>query len=142
MAELKVTPILSFKGQCADAIALYEKAFGAVVIEKIHYSQADPKDIQFKNGEENLIFYSEIAIGNDILLLGDSTCDPTLDQPQTRVSFVVNFDTAAELHTAYAILAQNATILEPLTATTYCTGVVSLQDQFNISWQLMSGYAG
>jgi hypothetical protein len=70
--KLSVTPCLGFNGQCNQAIELYKEAFGAKVIEKLHYSEADPKDFQCQNeAEKDFVFYSEIMIGNQRIMLGD-----------------------------------------------------------------------
>jgi len=142
-ATLQVTPGLGFSGQCQQAMELYKKAFGAQIITKIHYSEANPKDFVFKNeAEKDFIYYSEMAIGNTVISLGDDP-DGLLDkksQGASQVSLLIEFETVEKLNAAYQIISEGATILKPICSTTYCTGYVSLVDKFGIHWDLMSGY--
>jgi len=141
--SLQVTPGLGFKGQCNQAIELYQKAFGAQIVEKINYSQADPKDFKCKPEEKDYIFYSEMAIGNHIISLGDDSDGGLGKMGKTSdMSLLIEFDTVEKLNAAYTVIAEGATIITPMTSSTYCTGYVSLVDKFGIHWDLMSGYKG
>jgi len=144
-ALLKVTPALSFRGQCSQAIELYKEAFGAEVVTMIRYSDADPADLQYSEAEKDFVYYGEMVIGNTLITLADdSACvldEKTLGKA-SQDSLLIEFDSADELQAAYKILADNATIIIPMCSTTYCSGYVSLVDKFGIHWYLMSGYAG
>lgn len=145
MVKVKMTPALGFKGECNQAIELYEKAFGAKIREKVLYSQADPKDFQCKPEEKDFVFYAEISIGNKRISLGDDSVgllDSEMQGNSHRISLLMEFESDEALKTAYEILSDGATILTPLCNTTYCTAYVVLVDKFGISWSLMSGYAG
>jgi len=144
VAQLKVSIALSFRGQCNEAIALYEKAFGATVVEKLCYGDANPADFVCKPGEEQHVFYGEIAIGNQLISVGDDSLNLTDNgtaQSKT-MSLLVEFASDEQLKVALDIISEGATILEPLNNTSYCTAYVVLQDKFGIRWDLMSGYEG
>ncbi|MCL2420697.1 MAG: pyridoxamine 5'-phosphate oxidase family protein [Defluviitaleaceae bacterium] len=144
-AALKVTPALGFKGQCNQAIALYEKAFGAKIIEKLHYKDADPKDLQYKEAEKDFVYYSEMVIGNQLIVLGDDSegiLDENSQGRSSAISLLVEFETVDELKAAYNLISDGATILTPMSDTTYSTGYITLVDKFGIHWDLLSGYAG
>jgi len=135
-AILKLTPGLGFKGQCVQATELYEKAFGARVIEKIRY--ADAKDLQYKEVEKDFVFYSEMVVGNQIISLGDSS-EP---DGELGISLLIEFDTMDELNAAYKIMSDGAKIVTPMGSSSYCDAYVSLVDKFGIHWDFMSGYTG
>jgi len=141
---LQVTPALAFNGQCNQAIELYKKAFGAELVTKIYYWEADPKDLQYNEAEKDFVFYSEMVIGNRLISLGDDSglLDKTTPSKASAVSLLVEFETVAELEAAYKIMAEGATIVTPISTsgTTYCSGYVSLVDKFGVHWTLMSGY--
>ena len=143
---LRVTPGLGFRGQCNQAIELYKKAFGAELLSKLHYSDADPKDLQYHENEKDFVFYAEMVIGNHLISLGDDSENILKEDTQGKVSAIsllVEFETVEALNAAYEIMADGATIVTPLgSGTTYCSGYVSLVDQFGIHWDLMSGYTG
>jgi len=143
----KIVPILSFAGQANQAIELYTNAFGAVVKEKLLFSDANPKDLQYKDEEKDLIYYSEITIGGQTIALGDDS--DAVKNGITKVSgnsflvdLLVHFDSDEELKTAYEILSQEAIITVPLMSQTYCSLTCALVDKFGGRWQLMSGYGG
>ena len=138
----KFTPCISFKGQCSQAIELYKEAFGAKVRELVRYGEADPKDFQCKDEEKDFVFYSEIMIGRNRFSLGDDSLGIYDDGKSNKISFLIEFESDDALNTAYKVLSDGATILTPMSSTTYCTAYVVLEDKFGISWQLMSGYAG
>jgi len=142
---ISLTPILGFRGQCREAMELYQKAFGAEIVTNISYATADPKDFQYQPDQADYIYYAEMAIGNHLLSLGDDSANLLGEATQgnsSPISLLLQFESAEELQAAYEQISSGATILEPLTSTTYCTGCVTLVDKFGISWQLMSGYAG
>jgi len=144
---LKVTPGLGFRGQCNQAMELYQKAFGGTVIEKILYAEADPADFQCKKGEENFVFYAEMIIGNHLISLGDDSegkLGETAQGKASAISLLIEFETVEELQAAYEIIADGAAIITPMSTdgATYCAGYASLVDKFGIHWDLMSGYIG
>ena len=144
MTKVKMTPTLSFSGQCNEAMKLYEKAFGAKIREKVLYSQADPKDFQCKPEEKDFVYYAEISIGNKRISLGDDSVG-LLNKVQGnshKISLLMEFESDEDFKVAYELFSDGATILTPLCKTTYCTAYVVLEDKFGIAWQLMSGYAG
>jgi len=144
----KFSPILIFTGQANHAIKLYEKAFGAEVKVKMLYSDADPKDLQYKEEEKNFVYHAQIKIGEQILMLGDDSAavpqDGAIATPNKSflIDIVVDFDSDDELKSAYEVLSDGATITTPLCNQTYCSLTCALVDKFGGRWQLMSGYKG
>ena len=141
---LKFTPCIGFQGQCSEAIELYKKAFDAKVRELVLYSQADPKDFQYKEAEKDFVYYAEIMIGRQRVSLGDDSLGLLEEGDQEKsnqIDFLIEFDSEEALNTAYKILSDGAKIMTPMTSTTYCTAYVVLKDKFGIPWQLMSGYS-
>jgi len=144
-ANIKLTPGLGFKGQCGQAIELYQKAFGAKLVTKIKYSEADPKDFICTEAEKDFIFYAEMVIGNNLFTLGDDSegklCE-NINSKASATSLLVEFETVEALTKAYEIMADGATVITPMGSSTYCTGYASLVDKYGIHWDFMSGYAG
>jgi len=137
----EVVPTLSFNGQCSQAIELYEKAFGAILVSKMLYSESDPADMDvIKEEEKDFIGYAEIAIGNTLIAMGDDADVTASGNPNT--SLMVLFSTEDELNAAYKIISEGATIIFPMCSQSYCTAYVVLIDKFGVRWDLMSGYEG
>ena len=139
-------PIISFAGNANKAIELYEKAFGAVVKEKILFSQANPKDYVASDDEKDLVYYGLFKIGKQAISFGDNSEAAKNPVPVTgnmlAMDLLVHFDTDEELKKAYEILSEGANITAPLMSQTYCSLTCALIDKFGMRWQFMSGYKG
>ena len=146
-----IEPILIFAGQASEAIDLYVNAFGARVVEKLLYADANPKDFppdwQPQPEDMHLIYHSQIKIGEQIIMLADDADAVQSGVVKTTgnsflMDLVVLFDTDEALQTAYDTLSPGATITVPLESQTYCSLTCALIDKFGGRWQLMSGYKG
>jgi len=142
----KVSPILIFARQASQAIELYVKAFAAEVKVKMLYSDASPKDLQYKEEDKDLVYHAQIKIGRQVIMLADDcrnapSGEGTVDK-SFLVDLVVEFASDDELKAAYEVLADGATITEPLCSQTYCSLTCALVDKYGGRWQLMSGYKG
>lgn len=142
----KIEPILIYAGQASQAIELYQKAFNAEVKVKMKYSDANPKDFQYKYEDEHrdFIYHAQLKIGKQVIMLCDDCRMDADAQGKTpfMIDLVVLFKTDDELKTAYEALSEGATITEPLQSQTYCSLTCALVDKFGGRWQLMSGYGG
>ncbi|MCL2857178.1 MAG: VOC family protein [Oscillospiraceae bacterium] len=140
-----IEPILIFTGQAGQAIELYKKAFGAQVKVHMLYSDADPKDLQYKDEHKNFVYHAQLKIGNQIIMIADD-CDVGASGGNQSKSFsidlVVQFDCDDELKAACELLSEGGTVTEPLCSPTFCSLSVALIDKFGGRWQLMSGYEG
>jgi len=132
-----VTPNLHFRGQCEQAIRLYEAAFGAVTRVFLRNSDADPQDANSDDKSPlNLVYHAEILIGNQRIILSDSACNET--SQGSPMSLVITLDDAAEVRRAYDVLSDGATLIHPMHSTTYSSCFVSLVDRFGMRWELMT----
>ena len=134
----KIEPMLQFNGQCADAIELYKKAFGAELAYLGTYASANPKDLPPKYNpanDANLVYHAQLMIGSQRVMLCDNLFN---DQPAGHTVYpVIQFKTAARVMAAYEILKDGAAIVGPPAATTYSECCCSLVDKFGIFWDLM-----
>jgi PhnB protein len=132
-----VTPNLHFSGECAQAIRLYEAAFGAVTKVLLRYSDADPQDL---DPSEQLpcgfVYHAEMFIGDQRVFLSDSAGNEASKGNPT--SLVITFDDAAAVRRAYDVLSAGATLIHPMQSTTYSSCFVSLVDRFGMRWELMT----
>ena len=128
---------LTFNGNCAAAIALYEVAFG-VKADALRYKDApagegyDPPP-----GTEELIMHAQFNLGsNDIYL-----CDTTPEMPSAfsnGVAIHVSLDSKEQVLAAFDILKEGGTVgMEP--AEVFWSKLFgTLEDQFGVSWMLSS----
>ena len=135
---IHVIPNLHFKGNCTQAIELYKKAFGAEVKTLLRYADANPQDFIMDDEKQgDLVYHSEILIGNNRLFLNDTTEEDF--QTGSLFSLLVHFDTNDEIMAAYELLTDGAVIVSPMESQTYCAHFASLVDKYGMRWDLMQG---
>ena len=72
----------------------------------MHYSDADPQDFKYEEINKDLVYHSQLMIGNHRILLWD---DIEEELPKKgSVYLVISFDTEEKLKSAYNILAEGA----------------------------------
>ena len=140
--KLSFAPMFNFKGECKQAIELYEKVFKAKIKVNIPFSQADPKDFKIKNEKErDFIYHAQLQIGNQVIYLCDDPAnilDNTTVGKVSMINLCMLFSSADEVKETYKILSEGATIISPMTSTTYSSCYVYLVDKFGIGWELMT----
>ena len=133
-----VTPNFNFHGQCEEAMALYERAFGATTKFVMRYSDADERDWDrpLTDDQRKMVYHAEMLIGSQRIMLAD-IIEFDLSQG-TSVFLTVTFKDAASVKGAYEVLKEGCTIVYPMTSTTYSSCFVSLIDKFGVRWALMT----
>ena len=133
-----VTPCINFAGQCEEAMALYEKAFGATTKFMVRYSDADKRDWNkpLTDDQKKMIYHAEMLIGTQRIMFADIV---EFDLSKgTSVFLTITFEDAASVKRAYEVLKEGSTIVYPMVSTTYSSCFVSLIDKFRIRWALMT----
>lgn len=133
-----VTPNINLAGQCEEAMALYEKAFGATTKLLMRYSDADERDWDkpLTDEQKKMVYHAQMLIGTQRIMFSDTVgFDPSKG---TSLSLIVTFEDAASVKRAYEVLKEGSTIVHPMVSTTYSSCFVSLVDKFGIRWGLMT----
>jgi len=128
-AKLRVE--LAFNGNCAEAIALYEKAFG-IKAEGIarydHYAET-----------ENLIMHTWLKIGNDAI--GEIGMHDRLPDNKCTygdgVSVSLGLSSADAVKTAFNVLKEGGKVGTAPETVFFSECYCEVQDKFGVSWILM-----
>ena len=133
-----VTPVFNFNGQCEEAMAFYEKAFGTTTKFIMRYSDADKRDwsIPLTDDQKNMVYHAEMLIGNQRIMFSD-IIEFDLSKG-TSLFLTIIFEDAESVKKAYEILKEGSTIVYPMVSTTYSSCFVSLIDKFGFRWGLMT----
>jgi len=138
-----VVPRILLNGQSNEALELYQKAFGAIVKEKILFADADPADFQYADkSKDGFVYYSELMVGNHMIMVTDDAGGLLSGHSGTRPSFTglcVSFDCEEKARAAYDILSVGAEILEPITSSSFYTFYTTVEDKFGVVWDLYYG---
>jgi PhnB protein len=133
-----VTPSFNLNGQCEEAIALYEKAFGATTKFIMRYSDADERDwsLPLTDEQKNMVYHAEMIIGNQRVFFSDII---EFDLAKgTSLFLAITFEDAESVKKAYKVLQEGSTIVRPMVSTTYSSCFVSFIDKFGFRWALMT----
>jgi PhnB protein len=133
---MNVMPYLAFNGNCAEALALYEKAFGIKAGDVVKYSDAPPAEgYQPPAGTENFVMHTELKLGAGTIYLCDTTPDEKCSF-SNGMSVHVSLDGEDAVKAAFDILKEGGEVgMEPeKTFWSKCFG--TLTDKFGVSWML------
>jgi len=135
---MKIAPYLQFNGNCAQALALYEKAFGAKA-EVMRYSDAPPSEgYDPPPGTENFIMHAQIVVGGAELMLCDFP--PGLQTSfGNGVAIHVTLGSEAGVKAAFDALREGGKVEMEPQETFWSKCFASLTDQFGVSWMLSLG---
>ena len=142
-APMKIRPYLTYAGQCTEAIALYERAFKAELLQIARFWEmpADPSAPPLSDEEKDLVFQAIMRFGDsDFIRMSDCYGTPLNEQETERVSIVVETTEDLVRH-AFAVLSEEGRVGIELSEQIYssCTGVVV--DKFGVMWNLVTAHA-
>jgi len=118
-----LVPHLHFRGNCKEAIALYEKAFKTKA-EKIQYDD---------NGN---VGHAEMYIHDQRVMLNDrfGKISRTTD---IAIQVVIIFENKVQLTNCYEIMKEGSVTIDEIGETFYSPCVVIFIDKFGVQWGFM-----
>ena len=132
---MKVSPYLHFNGNCAEAIALYEKAFGAKA-EIVRYGETPPSaGYTVPAGTENNIMHAAIGAGDGVIFLCDVPPGSKAEIGDAMTVMII-LESIEEVKAAFDILKQGGNVGMELQETFWTKCFGSLNDKFGIPWML------
>ena len=128
-------PHLHFRGNCAEAIALYEKAFHTQADEIVSHDDYDPETYP---GDKR-IAHANMKIHGQTVFLNDNDC--MFGHADTSISFpvhlIIQFKSADELLACYGLLKEEGETEHPFTETPYSALVGNFKDKLGVLWGFM-----
>ena len=133
---MKASPYFIFNGNCAEAIKLYEKAFGTKA-NYCQYKDAPPSD-EFPSQPETaeLVMHGILPLGNETIYL----CDTTPEHPAAfgNGAFAcVELDDADSVNAAFDVLKENGKVFCKPQKTFWNECYAELEDKFGLKWTIM-----
>ncbi len=135
---MNIRPYLTFDGNCATAIELYETAFMTKADQVAKFSDMPPNpNFQIPEEHKDRILQATINFGSNFLRLSD--CGPTT-QLNTNDTHKIAIAVEAEVDVvknAFEVLSREGEVGMPLAETFFspCHGVVF--DKFGIQWNMI-----
>lgn len=135
---MRISPYVSFNGNCAEAVAFYEKAFN-VKAEIMRYKDAPPEDgYQSPEGTENLVMHAQFEIDGEMVML----CDLPPETPVKvgeNIAIMAEFDSVDKAKAAFEALKEGGEVSMEIQETFWSKCFGSLTDKFGISWNISIG---
>jgi PhnB protein len=128
-------PYLFFNGRCEEAIQYYQKHLGAKVNMQMRYKEAPPGGGPGANYDGEKIMYSNITIGDSVLMASDDCVNSETKFQGFSLSLSVA-DTA-EADRVYAALADGGKACVPLSKTFFSPYFGMVVDRFGMSWMVI-----
>lgn len=133
---MKITPYLNFNGNCAQAIALYDKAFG-VTAKVMRYSDAPPTEgYQAIPGTEDFVLHACLTDRSDYSVF---LSDVPPSMPTTfgnGMSISMELDSVEKVDFAFHTLKEGGTVTMPLGETFWSKHFGGVEDKFGVNWLL------
>ena len=135
---MKISPYVSFNGNCEEAVAFYEKAFH-VKAEIMRYKDAPPEaGYQTPEGTENLIMHAQFEYGGELVML----CDMPPEYPVVigdNIAVMAEFDDTSTAKAVFDVLKEGGKVNMELQETFWSKCFGSLTDKFGINWNISIG---
>ena len=130
---MKVSPYLSFNGQCEDAFRFYATVLNGTLSE-IHTYGNSPMNDQLPPEWAKRVMHVSLDIGGD-LLMGADTPSANCEKAQgTTVSLTsLPFDEGARVFKA---LSEGGTVVMPFEKTFWASGFGMFVDRYGIPWMV------
>lgn len=133
---MKVSPYLSFKGDCEEALRFYERCFRGSLGPLFRYEGSPMVDsVPPEWGAK--IMHGSVTIGDLLLMAADSA--PSAWEPPQGFSLSLQLTDPAEAERIYAELTPGGQIAMPLEKTFWAEQFGIVVDRFGIKWTINCG---
>ena len=124
-------PYIHFQGQCAEALAFYERVFGGRDLQIMRYADGPQAPEAWKSSDR--IMHGQVTLYDGTLMASDYP--PGLEgDPQKGFSVM---QTAPDVATGRAIfdrLSEGGTVIDAYKPTFFSPGFGMVQDKFGTHW--------
>jgi PhnB protein len=130
---MKISPYLSFDGNCEAAFKFYERCFGTKINAMMPY-RGSPMADQTPPDWLDRIMHGNMMVG-DVSLMGSDAPPDRYQKPQ-GITVAIGITDPAEAERVFSALAEGATVTMPLAETFWALRFGMLVDQFGIPWMV------
>jgi PhnB protein len=135
---MKVNTYLNFPGNCAEALAFYEKHLGAKMLVKGTYA-----DMSKHGGPTNLppgvkpesIIHARFTLGDTLVMASDGP--PERTQPMRSAYVCLSVEATEEAERIYKALTEGGEVFMAMGETFFAYRFGQLRDKFGINWMVI-----
>lgn len=123
---------LLFNGRCAEALAVYERALGAKVMEMQKYGDMPPNPaFPIAERDKGLVLHAKLQVEGFEIMCADSKERTT---PGDNMYVTVTTPDEAMVRRAWAALAEGGEVYMALEPSFFAKLHGSLRDRFGVNW--------
>jgi len=130
---MKLSPHLSFNGECEAAFRFYERCFGGDIVTMLAYGNS-PMAEQAPPEWKGKILHATLNFGDNVLAGSDSL--PGQYERPKGFQVLLGIDDQVEAERIFNALAENGTVLMPIQQTFWALRFGVLVDRFGIPWEV------
>ena len=132
-----ISPALHFPGNCAEAIALYQKAFDMTVHSVAYYRDAPPDSgMEISEDELDKVMHAELTICGSRVNMSDSGPDGLT--AGNMIILNVFFHSGDGVRKAFHALKEGGKVHVELGPQFFSSMYGSVEDPFGVRWQLIA----
>ena len=133
---LQVTPYVTFKGNCRQAIDFYKAALGAEVLFSQKMGETPMPDI----GPADYIMHATLKIGESTLMMSDNP-NPNAPTDTSSMGLALQARDPEQAKRLFDKLAEEGTGVMPLQKTYWAELFGMVTDKFGVRWLVNCGAA-
>ncbi len=132
---MKLHTYLNFAGNCAEALAFYEKNLGAKLLHKMLFKDMrDPKNIP-PGANPNGVLHARFELGGAVVMASDGP--PGKVEPMRSAYLSLSVDSSEEAERVYKLLSDGGNVFMPIAETFFAHRFAMLRDRFGVSWMIL-----
>ncbi|WP_018754451.1 VOC family protein [Paenibacillus terrigena] len=132
---MNIAPYINLDGQCADAVAFYEKALQAKVKGIMRFGDMPNEEHPIPDEAKNRVMHAAIEIDGHTIMFSDTfPGQPFTYGDQLSIAIVSN--DMERLKSIYHALADGGQVIMELQKTFWSPLYGMVKDKFGIQWQL------
>lgn len=131
---MNLTPYLSFKGDCAEALKFYERCFNGRVINQSTFRNS-PMAANTSPEMQDQILHISMQVG-DSYLMGSDIPEEHYQKPAPTCQIAIGIKDPAEAEKVFNALSEGSTIHMPLQETFWAQKFGMLTDRYGFGWMI------
>ena len=132
----KLTPYLSFDGNCAEAMRFYERVLGGK-LEALLTNAQTPAAEHVPPGNEDRIMHAYLTFDGAELMAGDALAGSY--KPMTGVGLALTYENVADARRVFDALGEGGKVTMPFEKSFWAEGFGMATDRFGTHWMVNGG---
>ena len=128
---MRITPYITFRGNCREAIEFYKTALGAEVafVQTFGESPMDAK------GSADNIMHASLKVGDSTIMMSDDP-NPQGDTGSGDISLTIGLNDPEKAKQVFDKLAKGGSVIMALEKTFWAEAFGMLTDKFGVRWMI------